>query len=250
MGSIYSSTETFINQRVFLPPPKQYITYPHSVKNFKIKSNQNDIDVIMCYPDNLTSNKFIIFSHGNASSNETMWQYLLDLSYKLNARVICYDYQGYGHSQGVCSEKNCYRDIASVINYIKETFNAFDIYLIGQSLGTGIVMDYVSKNKWTTPIILISPYKSIVRVVNDTTLAYLASPVDIFNTQSKIHKITCPIKIYHGENDTIINIKHSKDLVQMMPNKKFNPTWIQNCDHGDILEKIDYNEIRKIMYYK
>src|SRR5258705_194298 len=76
-----------------------------------------------------------------------------------------------------------------------------NIILIGQSLGTGIVIDYVSKNKWDSPIILISPYKSIISVVCDSSIV---KPIDKFQSLKKIKSITCPVKIFHGKEDKTI----------------------------------------------
>jgi fermentation-respiration switch protein FrsA (DUF1100 family) len=59
--------------------------------------------------------------------------------------------------------------------------------------------------------------------------------------------VKCPIKIFHGCNDNIIDIQHSKDLFEQIPNKKYKPTFIQNADHNDIINKIDLNEIKKII---
>lgn len=42
-----------------------------------------------------------------------------------------------------------------------------NILLVDQSLGICVVIDYISKNKWTKPVILISPYKSILKIITD-----------------------------------------------------------------------------------
>lgn len=62
---------------------------------------------------------------------------------------VSYDYIGYGMSEGEPSEENCLKSLSLVVDY----YNNYKELLIGQSLGTGVVVDYVSTNEWTLPII-------------------------------------------------------------------------------------------------
>ena len=61
--------------------------------------------------------------------------------------VVAFDYQGYGLSEGEPSESACYQDLACVVDYVNRALLTpnRNIYLVGQSLGTGVVIDYVSK---------------------------------------------------------------------------------------------------------
>ena len=68
------------------------------------------------------------------------------------------------------------------------------ITLIGQSLGTGIVVEYCKKTNWKNPIILLSPYKSIVRVQYDPHwLDIIANSfidnIDLFQNHRKIGEL-------------------------------------------------------------
>ena len=176
----------------------------------------------------------IIFSHGNATDNFNMKSYYKKLSEKFNLTIIGYDYLGYGLSDNTeINEESCYRSHEAVINYYKNKYT--EIYLIGQSLGTGIVVDYVSKNpQWNTLIILISPYKSILSVIGLDTLCF-----DMFKSIDKINKCKCPIKFYHGKNDTIIHFSHSIELYEKITNnKKIKPIILPNVSHNDILYHI------------
>lgn len=245
----------FVAKRFVFAPPSliEYNTVDEDKKKYIRSKNLNMIEMLICKPNIISSHKILIFAHGNASNNAYMYKYLKYLSEQLEAVVVGFDYQGYGYSQGACSEQNCYDDIQSVVEYfLKQGIKQDNIILIGQSLGTGVVMDFVSKNNWTTAVILISPYESIFRVVvdEDSTLMYTNTLTiyDMFDTQDKTANIRCPIKIFHGENDTVIDITHSKNLFKSLPNKDFQPTWIKNCGHNDILMKIDLNEINEIIY--
>ena len=118
------------------------------------------------------------------------------------------------------------------------------ILLVGQSLGTGIVVDYISKqqNKWSNPVILISPYKSIPKIITQYNLIEFLICKNKFCTYDKIIKTICPIKIFHGCIDNLIPISHSEELFELTPNKSIQPTWFDNTGHNDILNKIDMDE--------
>ena len=256
-NSVKSSVHSVANKMVFMPPQTMDIPYPADVNPHRIISkNGNSIEIIICWPST-TVDKVLIFSHGNASCNEHMYQYLSQLSKQLNICVIGYDYQGYGNSKGAPSEQNCYDDLEAVVDLVKTNYcftgvNPDNIFLVGQSLGTGITMHYVSENKWDNSVILISPYKSIFTVVfdEDSTFMISSGRYDMFTTQKKSDKTNCPIKIFHGKNDQVISVEHSKKLFEVIPNKKFSPTFIDNCGHNDILQKISLEDFKQVLNNK
>lgn len=253
-NSVKSSVHSIANKFVFMPPQATGNPYPEYITQATIKSSHNNnIEVIMCMPPK-PINKCIIFSHGNASCNEDSCDLLKDWANKFNVVTISYDYQGYSNSQGIPGEQNCYDDIEAVINFIKKKFQHIalnNIFLIGQSLGTGITMDYVSKHAWTGTVILISPYKSILSIVadDDSALMFSSARNDMFVTKKKTHQITCPVKIFHGVDDTLINYTHSQSLFDALPNKRFKPTFIKQCGHNDILYKIPINIMYEILHH-
>ena len=132
--------------------------------------------------------------------------------------IIAYDYEGYGFSSGTVSEKNCYNDLTYIVAHAIKTLEIKKekLILIGQSLGTGIVVDFCCRHDWTMPIVLISPYKSIARVIIDvdsqnhitgsfidsiinSTINSTINSIDQFTTHHKIEKLSCNIIIYHGK---------------------------------------------------
>ena len=240
MGQIL---EKYMNDRIFQPPTP----YMLSMESF----NSNDLNIELLETSTKNSfkvsfvkitpknyfEKYIVFSHGNGCDISQMLKYGKYLCYTFNVCVIIYDYLGYGLSDSQPSEQGCYDSIEAVMDYIFSVLDVVpkNIILIGHSLGTGVVLDYVYKKNWTFPLILISPYKSIVTVVADSAFA---KPIDKFVSIDKIKYINAPIKIYHGEEDKLINVSHGKKLYELIKNKKFKPTWIPKTDHNNILDKL------------
>jgi len=238
MGSFFS---TSLDSLIFQPPTGYFNS--NNLKYIKSK-NGNKIAYLEILSSK-KSNKYIVWSHGNAMVIHQLESYFKYLSNLLNINIIAYDYQGYGLSEGICNEQNCYDDLEMVVSYLvnKRKIDEKNIYLIGQSLGTGVVVNFVSLFDWNTPVLLISPYKSMARVVTDEYAymsAYIAYPIDQFITINKLSTVTCPIKIIHGLDDEVINVRHGQEIFDELPNKLLKPIWMPNTGHNDILTKLTY----------
>jgi fermentation-respiration switch protein FrsA (DUF1100 family) len=87
------------------------------------------------------------------------------------------------------------------------------IILFGRSIGTGPATLVASLRK-PCALILMSPFRSVRDVVADfmgqrTSLAV----ADCFNNEERMHSVTCPLFVVHGQRDQLINFKHSAALV-------------------------------------
>lgn len=246
-----SSLEEKMNSKIFYPPKRTYDIEKLNSRTcamFKTYTKLGEtIHFAHVVPKhNSNIKKYIILSHGNGGDIYGMISYGQYLADNLHTVVILYDYPGYGYSTGNPSETNCYESLDAVVHYVQNSLNINhkDIILMGQSLGTGIVVDYVSKNDWTSPIILVSPYKSIVTVIYDTSIV---APIDKFKSLSKIKNVSCPVKIFHGDADELINISHGKTLYENLNDKSLEPSWLPGIGHNDILRALDLQEIQKVI---
>jgi hypothetical protein len=210
IDSIYLINE-LIKNILYPKPNTQHIDIKklnnYDKTNIFYITNQNlNIKICVCeiYPHKHTkhTNKILIFSHGNGCDILTFYPYLKYLADNLEIIVVSYDYPTYGLSQGDLNEFSCYQSLTEIISYYSK--NNKNILLVGQSLGTGIVIDYISKNYWTNPVILISPYKSIPKVITEFDFIENLICKNKFDSYNKISNAICPIKIYHGKSDNII----------------------------------------------
>jgi pimeloyl-ACP methyl ester carboxylesterase len=229
----------YATKYVYIPPiitykrKNYYKKYFDKNKNeyFNIKNNNSLISCVKIKPLKYKTNKKIIFSHGNASDIDENLIFLNVLSDMYGVEIICYDYPGYGMSSGIPSENECYNSLKTVIKYFKND----DLILCGYSLGTGITIDYVSKHKWKNDIILISPYKSIARIVYDNPIMDIIHYQNNFCSISKLNKIKCNVKIFHSSNDELINVSHGQYICKNLKNNKYNITIINNYGHNDVI---------------
>lgn len=256
-------------------PANSLIFHPPNIPKEEYYKLQNNQQLCMCTSRNGSTVafykihptketipvKWIVWSHGNASSICQELSFLTNLSKVVNVGVIVYDYQGYGLSEGKPSEQNCYDDLDAVLKYINTAYGITeeDITLVGHSLGTGVVVDYAAKHQWKNTIVLISPYKSMAKVVSEpsslspssaASVEFSMKPFDQFATVTKIGNLICPAKIYHGEDDKLIDISHAKELWLRLPEKTVMPTWFANTGHNNILERINLTDFQEIIFGK
>ena len=93
-----------------------------------------------------------------------MFNYFLKVATVNNVNVVIYDYVGYGlSSKNTPTESLCYESLEVVVKYLTNVLNInmSNIYLVGQQLGTAVVIDYAWKNYWKNPIMLISSFKNV-----------------------------------------------------------------------------------------
>ncbi len=254
---VKSYIDNGIEKLIYHPPQIPADDYPRILNNRNstlaecTTRNGNKVSLVCVKPNyNINPDKWIIHSHGNASDILLMYPYFQRLANDLNVGVYGYDYIGYGVSESLKpTEELCYESIEAVVHYLSDTceIDSKKIFLIGQSLGTGVVVDYASKNNWTTPIILISPYKSICKVVANTICT---KPIDKFESQSKLENLKCPVKIFHGIKDQIIDITHGIDMYNSLNDKSLDPVWFEQTGHCDILGKITKKQYLEVIEYR
>lgn len=252
--SYFEFYENLTNKIIFRPPYTDSTNFKKLNTDrsslIKIKAIDDDdktqfLYYVHIFPKEKKTNKYIIFSHGNASDIYSHYNNMCYLSDKYGCNVICYDYMGYGLSTGKLLLNNCYISHIQIIDYVihRNNLSKDDIILMGESLGTGIVVDFVyNQKKWDSPIILISPYKSIARIKFDIDISNI---IDKVKTYKKINNINCPIKIIHGLDDELIDCNdHGRYLASLVKNPLENQ-WLEGFGHNftSFIEKIDLSEI-------
>ncbi|ORM40093.1 Alpha/beta hydrolase domain-containing protein 17A [Babesia sp. Xinjiang] len=181
-----------------------------------------DSSVSVCVPRLL-----IIFSHGNSTDLGYMFTCYVNLCRCLDVDVFAYDYSGYGLSEGKVGEKNMYRDIEYVYDYVRNELDVSpeNIILYGNSLGSAPSC-YLASMPDKYPIgglILDAPLASAIRL----QLRNLSKTprFDAFvNVEFLKAKDLYPTLIIHGTSDGVIPIDHAIELASIV-----------ECRHRDLL---------------
>ncbi len=192
------------------------------------------------------SNRAMIFCHGNCMTvNADTINLLRMYADALDVTVFMLEYPGYGESAdlGTPNPRSCVSALHLLVQFVRRNFEDYNIIFMGQSVGTGVVAQYLYQHNKEQfgGMILISPYKSIINVVFDNQFAEIASSsLNFYKTQDIIDDIHVPIHIVHGCDDDVINISHSVQLSKINSRVGFSPV---RAGHNDILQSLECIEI-------
>ncbi len=248
-----------IERFAFLPPnpPNELEKNDILFKSYEIislkTSNQDTIPALFIKKKN--SVRVLLYSHGNAEDLGSLVSFITQLSKNLNVSILAYEYLGYGFSQTnkniECtyqqnpypSEEGCYKSIMAAYRYLthKLHYHHSNIILIGQSIGCGPTVELATQ-KPVGGVILISPFKTAIKIMYDYWYLNPLYWMDIFTNEYKICKIVKPILFIHGTQDKIINVYHTSDLYNILKNyyqknnikNYYEVQYIEGADHNDI----------------
>jgi len=265
---IVGYVENAMNSLIFSPPDKSLFEHKEKPRWLRYINlpNGNRLSYFIIEPSvpidhrnnkhdrsNQSNKPYILWSHGNAGYLTHIYPILLSIHREMQGKlgIICYDYEGYGYSDGNCSEKSCYNDLTCMISHVLNTLNIpkKNLYLLGQSLGTGVVVEFCYRHLWTNPIILISAFKSISRVKIDPTsldivLNVVIDCLDMFDTHHKLHELKCHVVMYHGLSDELIPAYHSIDMYNDLKDKiSIELILLPNANHNDMLHHIGAEQL-------
>jgi len=205
-------------------------------------------------PADESSNKIIIFAHGNCCTvNEGLIGSLNAFADATGMTVYMVEYPGYGENAqfGSPTASSCVAALNSIVEYVTQIGHVAksDIFIMGHSVGTGVVSQfmYAERDHEYAGLILISPFKSIVSVIvpNDL-IAMSSSSLNFYRTHNIIADIKCPIMIVHGTHDNVIDIGHSEALAKLNTKIIFHSVHSDHCEimvHPDTIKHVqDFTE--------
>lgn len=193
---------------------------------------------------------WIVIFHGNAGSacDRT---YFIDLLKDFNANLVVFEYPGYGKDVNKPGESIFLKQALELVSHIKtKNSQHLPVYLMGESLGTGVAT-FVASQTDIKGLILISSYLSIAKLAQ---YHYSLFPVTFlmkhkFNAHAWAEQTKTPVILFHGIDDDIIpihfarlqvlNFKGEKELIE-----------IPDCGHNDIIdigEKIIQEKIQDFL---
>ncbi len=176
----------------------------------------------------------ILYFHGNAG-DLSRWGYMGVPFAEKGYDVIIMDYRTYGKSTGKLSEAALHADAVLFYEYVNELYPNIPIILYGRSLGTGIATRLASVY---TPdkLILETPYYSLLDVAKKhfpfLPLKWLLKYR--FDSYSYIQKVSCPITIFHGTDDTIVPYTSGKKLYDAIPHQNRKLITIDGGEHNNL----------------
>lgn len=180
---------------------------------------------------------YIVVFHGNAGNIENRadkFKFLMNQGYS----VLLASYRGYGDNPGQPTEQDLIADSALVLEWLfkQEKISAKDVVLLGESLGSGVVVALATQYP-VRGLILDGAYSSITDVGQAT---YPFIPVrrllkDTWDSEFRIQRVQSPLLFIHSKNDSVIPFQFAQKLFQAA-NKPKKHIWLEHSDHNNNLE--------------
>jgi len=234
---------------ILYPTPTQYVStqYDETVQCVKLPSGRPVAYTIFYRGKWLNvipaREPIILFYHGNGMSlqdcKDVVW--CNHFFNHIDAVIVFVEYVNYA------------RGIDSILKYATQTEDLLEeavefcdwmhnnhpdnpLFLMGHSLGTGIAIHVASTPLLVAVIkgvILVSPYLSIISVVNHTLATWLPF-IDLLCSYKRVADVCCPMISFVGTEDGLIAPWHSKMLFQLQ--KRSNCTVdLENAGHNTTL---------------
>ena len=175
-----------------------------------------------------------LYFHGNAGNVTDRFDHFREIT-SAGSSLLMIDYRGYGKSSGRPTESGVYKDAdAAYSHLLKSGWQAGQIILHGESLGTAVAIDLASRQPCAA-VVLEAPFTS-GKDVAATVLPVIGPWLTwSFDSKKKIGRVHAPLLVIHGDRDEIIPTGLGQALFAAAPEPK--SLWIvPGAHHNDIVE--------------
>ncbi len=177
----------------------------------------------------------ILYFHGNAGEL-SRWGIVVQKFVELNYDVLVMDYRTYGKSTGKLSQNALYSDAQLFYDYLLKSYTEAEIVVYGRSLGTTFAT-YVAAENHPKQLILEAPFYSLDEVASKRFPIY---PVGWFlkfhfPTYQYLKDVSCPITIFHGTDDLVVNYRNSEKLSKIETKEKLTFIAIPGGTHHNLV---------------
>ncbi len=156
----------------------------------------------------------VLFCHGNAGNISHRLE-TAELILSLGARILLFDYRGYGKSDGSPSEENVYADAEACYNWLVEQkgVRPEQIILFGRSLGGAITIELARRVKCRA-LVVESSFTSVERMARKIFPLFTVKHILRYKFDSirKIGSLTCPVLVMHSPDDELIPFEMGQRL--------------------------------------
>lgn len=159
----------------------------------------------------------------------------------LNARIILFDYRGFGNSEGTPTESGLYEDARAVYAYAANELGwaMGEVILWGRSLGGGpatkLAHELIAADTPPRALILEAPF-TCIRDMAGVAMPHLGRPewliYECYDNLSRAPELTIPVFHYHGTEDRIIPYEQGETLCEALPTHEH--LRLDGVGHNDI----------------
>lgn len=217
-----------------------------SYEEVYIKNKKNKVlHGIILNPSSSTPKANILFLHGNGGNVSTWINRVVPFA-ENGYKVLLFDYEGYGKSQGKPTHKNLIKDSELFLDFLlKDTLSEnVKLILMGHSLGGNLAVEIAKRNQDEIDILVIegafSSHKNIAmrfvpKLIKPLAKLIVAEPYSSFKSIAKIENMQK--LIVHSYEDQICLMSMGEQI-------------FENATEPKEFWKINGEHCRGIYYYK
>lgn len=179
--------------------------------------------------------RLVVYFHGNASSLLALLE-LQTLLLGAQWDFLGIHYRGYPGSTGVPSEAGLHQDALATWRWAVEQMEVSPARIVihGRSLGGGVAVQLAAKVD-PAALVLESTFTSLVELAKEhfPWLPTGALLEHRFMTRDFAAKISCPVLVAHGRADSLIDVKHGRELARLFEAEEY--IEVPRIDHNEPL---------------
>ncbi|MFO7807663.1 MAG: alpha/beta hydrolase [Candidatus Moraniibacteriota bacterium] len=175
----------------------------------------------------------VVYYHGNAGSACDRSD-LKSTFEKTGASLYFVEYSGYSNDKVKPSRKLILKDVENIYDYInKKDYNEITVY--GQSIGSSVA-SYHAYLGGVDNLMLTSSFAELSKVAQAKYFIYPASLLltEEYNNAEWLSEYQGRARLIHGDSDSIIPHKHSKELYDLLQNPHKSYVLIEGRGHNNI----------------
>jgi hypothetical protein len=191
----------------------------------------------------------LLFCHGNAGNVTHRGDTLRTLHDRVGVAVLCFDYRGYGRSQGSPTEQGMYDDARAARAWLAKRAGIAEneIVLLGRSLGGAVAVELAASDG-AKGLVLESTFTSVPDVAASV---YPWLPVRLlirnrFDAVGKISRYRGPLLQSHSEADEIVEYAYGQKLFEAANQPKQFIT-LRGLGHNDPQTPAYYDELVRFL---
>jgi uncharacterized protein len=191
---------------------------PDSMRtSVSLKSRGNTIYGFYVRSSGAHADGTVLYCHGNRESIEPYWE-RVELLYRAGYNVFIFDYEGFGMSDGECSEEALYADGRAALAYLRSRPDVNQAHLVfyGWSLGAVVAIDLAAREYRPRVLVCESPFASGEALLQSGTLLDIPGSVALkgeYNNVAKIRDVHSPFLLFHGTDDRFIDIAKNGQVI-------------------------------------
>jgi len=203
-------------------------SYSDQVVNLWVeKSWRHDGKRIPCrierYKPNQNAAMIILYSHSNGENLLSCIQFMREACSALHCDMLAWDYSGYGLNEADKDERDAEginMSLRAVAHTLQETYGYSNDQMVlwGYSLGTGPTLAVANDFPALKGVVCVAAFTSVQQVVEDWTHPNISQWItERWDNVRAIRSLECPILLIHGQNDTLVKVKHAEELKRASP---------------------------------